>query len=349
MHERALRTILLIQAIEETDQNGEVLPMADRVQATRAIEEDSPLGDGSSAVDAQVQAPLSSADEWFLTRRAEALLANLRTRSPGVDHVLAVAGGATWLDRATLAVAFAVGVVLATLDADRRINILGLPLIGLIAWNVFAYVALISATLHVHPERVRPRRWRGSLYARWVRARIEALVGHSTRFNAPLAPGLRRFAADWWDIAQPLFIVRARRLLHFAAACVALGLIAGFCVRGFVLRYPAGWHSTFLGPESAHALLIALYGPASALSGIAIPSAQEIAALRWTSPTGGAGAGEWVRLIAWTAMLYIVVPRLLAALASTLELWRLSRRLTIPAALCGYMGVLLVRAHAETT
>src|SRR5207237_7089744 len=123
-----------------------------------------------------------------------------------------------------LAVAFAVGVVLATLDGDRRINILGLPLIGLIAWNVFAYVALISATLHVHPERVRPMHWLGSLYARWVRARIEALVGHSTRFNAPLAPGLRRFAADWWDIAQPLFIVRARRLLHFAAACVALGL-----------------------------------------------------------------------------------------------------------------------------
>ena len=344
MHERALRTVLLIQAIEETDQEGEVLPLADRAQATRAI-----VGDSPPPVDEQVQAPLSSADEWFLTRRADVLLANLRTRSPGVDHVLAVAGGATWLDRATLTVAFAAGVVLATLDGDRRIDIFTWPLIGLIAWNVFAYAALVSAALHVHTERMRPMRWLGSLYAHGVRARIEALLGHSTRFNAPLAPGLRRFAADWWDIAQPLFIARARRLLHLAATFVALGLIAGFYVRGFVLRYPAGWQSTFLGPESARALLIALYGPSSALSGIAIPSAQELAALRWTSATGGAEAGEWVRLIAWTATLYILVPRLLAALVSTLELWRLSRRLTIPAALSGYMGVLLVRARAETT
>src|SRR2546426_6021069 len=74
MHERALRTVLLIQAIEETDQEGEVLPLADRAQATRAI-----VGDSPPPVDEQVQAPLSSADEWFLTRRADVLLANLRT------------------------------------------------------------------------------------------------------------------------------------------------------------------------------------------------------------------------------------------------------------------------------
>ncbi len=37
MQERALRKVLLIQAIEETDRVGEALPLAERSDATRAI------------------------------------------------------------------------------------------------------------------------------------------------------------------------------------------------------------------------------------------------------------------------------------------------------------------------
>ena len=37
MHQRALRTVLLIQAIEETDRTGEVIPLADRAAASREV------------------------------------------------------------------------------------------------------------------------------------------------------------------------------------------------------------------------------------------------------------------------------------------------------------------------
>jgi hypothetical protein len=65
MQERALRKVLLIQAIEETDRSGEVLPLPERMEATRAI-----IGNSPPAVETQAEAPLSSATEWFLIRRA---------------------------------------------------------------------------------------------------------------------------------------------------------------------------------------------------------------------------------------------------------------------------------------
>ena len=179
-------------------------------------------------------------------------------------------------------------------------------------------------------------------YSRWARSRIDKLLGHSTHFNAPLAPGLRRFAGDWWDVARPLFAMKARRLLHLSAVVVALGLIAGYYLRGFILRSVAGWQGgDFISPASARTLLTVLYGPASLLSGISIPAADEIERLRLTAASGGGGdASPWIHLIAWTAALYIVLPRALAALSTSFSLWRLSRRLVLPPGAVGYVRTL---------
>ena len=124
MQERALRKVLLIQAIEETDRRGEALPLAERTEATRAV-----AGKNMSAVETQPEAQLSSATEWFLLRRADLLLRSLRERSPGIDYVLTVAGGATSLDRGLLVLSFAMGVLLSFLDGGRGINIFALPLV----------------------------------------------------------------------------------------------------------------------------------------------------------------------------------------------------------------------------
>src|SRR5258707_13783721 len=99
MHQRSLRTVLLIQAIEETDRLGEVIPLADRADASRAVvRESSKLSEARlrAAPPEEVQPPgqaqpsalLSSQTETFLTRRAERLLDRLRTRSPAVVHIL---------------------------------------------------------------------------------------------------------------------------------------------------------------------------------------------------------------------------------------------------------------------
>ena len=387
MHERALRKVLLIQAIEETDRAGDALPLAERVEATRAqlgknppTLESQPLPPAGlstataapgapgataacgaptataaaaaattrtarpTATTAQPLAPpLSSATEAFLVRRAEVLLRSLRTRSPGIDHVLAVAGGATSLDRGVLLAAFLAGGLFSFLDRARGIDIFALPLVALLAWNLLVYVLML---------RSRPARssWFARLYARSVRNRIESLLGHSSYFNAPLAPGLRRFAADWWDVAQPLFAARARRLLHLGAVFVALGLVTGYYIRAEIFRANAGWYGgNFLGPDTSHALLSLLYGPALLLTGIDTPSTEVIRQLRWTAEGGGGEATFWVHLIAWTAGLYIVLPRLLATVWSTFSLWHLSRRLMPPPGVVGYVrNVLATERFGES-
>jgi hypothetical protein len=180
------------------------------------------------------------------------------------------------------------------------------------------------------------------MYEHWIAGRIESLMRRSTRYNVPLSTGLRRFAAEWGTLSRPILFLRAKRLLHLAAALLAIGLIIGLYVRGIVLRYEAGWESTFLGPRSAYALLSVLYGPASALSGISYGSAGDIAALRWTATGGGGDAAPWIHLIAITAALYIAVPRLCAAAVASLSLWKASRRAVIAPSLIGYARTLVM-------
>ena len=379
MQERALRKVLLIQAIEETDRRGEALPLAERTEATRAV-----AGNNMSAVETQPEAQLSSATEWFLLRRADLLLRSLRERSPGIDYVLTVAGGATSLDRAVLVLSFVMGVLLSFLDGDRGINIFALPLVMLIAWNLLVYISMLSRwrgrrsgaaaaapglatsgagaskatpsdsskvvsapdSADSRPSRLSPF---AGFYSRWARSRIDKLLGHSTHFNAPLAPGLRRFAGAWGDVARPRFAMKARRLLHLSAVVVAVGLIAGYYLRGFILRSAAGWQGgDFISPGSARTLLTVLYGPASLLSGISIPAADEIERLRLTAASGGGGdAASWIHLIAWTAGLYIVLPRVLAALSASFALWRLSRRLVLSPGAVGYVRTLFAAEKVQ--
>jgi hypothetical protein len=348
MDQRALRTVLLIQAIEETDRAGEVIPLADRADASRAVMRDSPkLAPTQSSASAQSSAPLSPKSEAFLVNRAERLLDRLRSRSPVIMHILALAGGITWLGRLVLLLALAAGVSLSALDGSRRINILAFPLVGLIAWNLLVYALLLvtwARTRGREPAGV----WSAAIYARWISGRIEALMRHSTRYNVPLSTGMRRFAAEWGALSQPMLLLRAKRLLHLAAALLAIGLIIGLYIRGIAFRYEAGWESTFLGPPSAYALLSVLYGPASALSDISYGSLSEIAALRWTATGGGGEAASWIHLIAITAVLYIVLPRLLAAVAASVALWRLSRRVPLPPSLLGYARTLLMGVGSGT-
>jgi len=476
MQESALRKVLLIQAIEETDRSGEALPLAERTEATRTV-----IGNNPPTIETQAGAPLSSATEWFLIRRADVLLGALRARSPGIDYVLDIAGGATSLDRGMLVLAFVVGAVLSFFDGARGgINIFAAPLVALLVWNLLVYILLglrysksrsestaagantsvtvglagpapgvtgpmppgsvssgragadgsampggsgsttgtassrtsgdtgsrtAGATGSVSPgvvgsrtggavgsaspgavgsttdgvvgsqpgrnpgspatgigvpltsltgptaigmSRARPS-WFGRFYARWVRRRIDKLLGHSTRFNAPLAPGLRRFAADWWDLAQPLFFARARRLLHLSALFAASGLVAGYYFRAFALRSAAGWEGGgAIGTQAAHALLTLLYAPASLLLGTYIPAGDDIEKLRWSAPSLS-GVGEpaiWVHLIAVTAGLYIILPRLILTLLSAFRLWRMSRNLTLPLGVVGYVRTLVAAARS---
>jgi hypothetical protein len=337
MRAALLRKVLLIRSIDEGDKGGEVLSLAERAEATeRAAQESPAIPQGLAG------ASLPPAAERLLERRAELLFDKLQTRSPVVVRVLELAGGVSWLGPAVLGVAFVCGLAMSALDGRQRIDLLAFPLLGLLAWNLVVYAVLIVAA--IWPRRAsRPgASWLSSSYARWIRGRADALLRQASRFNVPLADAMQRFAVDWASVSRPFLLLRAQRLFHAGAAMLALGLIVGMYVRGLVLRYAAGWESTFLDADQVHALLGVLYRPASLLSGIALPDAAELQALRWTDAASGAPAASWIHLIAITTLLYIIVPRLVAALATTVALWRAERKATLPATFVPYARSLLL-------
>jgi Protein of unknown function (DUF2868) len=325
MHESLLRTVLLIRAIDQGDRVGEVLTLAERAEATRAT-----AGPSGEMLPQLTGATLPAAAEKLLVQRAESLVNKLQSRSPIVARALDMADGMPWLGAVVAGLAFVTGVVMSALDGRQHVDLLAFPVLGLIAWNFFVYVALLAVRL-MPRRRQKPTPSRLSLlYARGMGSRADALLRDSSRFNIPLAEALKRFAADWAVVSQPMLVLRAKRLFHFSAVLVALGLISGLYVRGLVLEYDAGWQSTFLGASQVRTLLGLLYGPASALSGIPLPSPADTERLRWTEADGGVPAAQYIHLIALTAGLYIVLPRLLLVLADSVALFRYRRNPRLP-------------------
>jgi len=329
---RHLRTVLLVKAIEEHDPAGDVLPFADRGNATlTALRGMSPseIGRGSAT-------SLSKPAETILLRRAAELAAGLSDRFPVVRRVARSPGAVFGAARALLVLAIAGGAFLSMLDGSRRIDIVAFPLLGVILWNLVAYVVLLLMMLRGRSLDGDGAPLLARLYGRWVRWRTRARLRSAAAFHAPLARGLAAFAGEWASVAQPQLLRRARALLHVCAAAVAAGLVAGLYVRGLVLRYEAGWESTFLTAEQVRVVLKVLYGPASALSGIALPStAAEVQALSWTA-SGGVDAAPWIHLIALTAVLYVAIPRTLLALVAGVSSWLAGRALPQPPALIAY-------------
>lgn len=304
MREDDLRRALLIQAIEEADRDGTLVPAADRLAAAREAKRT--VGDADR--------------EALLAHRSRNLTARVVARYPFVQGLLSVARGA-WLAWLLAALGLLAGLALSALDGTRRINVLAFPLLGLVAWNLAVYALLA----------IRPRaRGLPTLAARSAMGRVSALIARSRSFNAPLAAALGRFAADWQEAARGLLVARAAQAFHGGAAAVGLGLIAGLYLRGIAFDYHAGWESTFLDAQRARSVLAALYGPASWLTGIGIPDAAHLEAIRWRGAAGGEPAGRWIHLLAATALVFVVVPRLLLAAAGAAAVRRSSRDMRWP-------------------
>jgi hypothetical protein len=67
-----------------------------------------------------------------------------------------------------------------------------------------------------------------------------------------------------------------------------------------------------------------------------VPDAAHIEVIRWRNGAGGERAGSWIHLLAASAVLFIVLPRLVLALLVTLFIWRWSRHARLPSALTAY-------------
>ena len=334
MNANALRAILLVKNVEEQDPDGSILPLAERDAATRDALRRHPAGSGDREGHA-----------WrVLATRADSLRAKLAERHPVVTRAVSLESQIAGVGGLVLLAAFVLGLALSLFDSRVRIEILAFPLLGVVLWNLVVYAVLAVSSLRRGPAAATSLLPGWTLWpARWTWQRAARLIKQASFYHRPLSAALRRFSEEWWPIAQPLLVWQGKRLFHFGSAAVALGLIAGFYLRGIALEYRAGWESTFLGPLQVRSLLGLVYGPASVLTGIELPADDAaVASLHWRNGQGGGPAAPWIHLMAATAILYVVVPRLLLALSGHVAP-RACKRGTgdpgIPAGLCAsYAG-----------
>ena len=336
MREKQLRHVLLVKAIEETDGTERLIPEAERTSATREAARNT--GDAASAGAEHPGGRLTRRAQTLLAARADLLSGPVLHDHRFVDAILRLAGGSAAAGWLLIFVSVLLGGALSAFDGTRHIDILSRPLLGLILWNLIVYAVLIATFARSRLKR-RPRRVvLRSLIAESALRRVRRAVSRSAQYNAPLARALDGFVREWAEVAKPLLIARAARLFHLCAAAAGAGFVAALYLRGLTVDYSAGWESTLAGAAAVHTFVSIVYGPAAALTGIAIPDVQHLEAIRWMNGEGGERADYWIHLLAASVAIYVVAPRLVLAFVGTLAIWRHTLNMPLPASLAAYFS-----------
>ena len=139
MKPEEVRKIIIVQAVEQTDEKGVAVHNSDRIDAAAIA--GAPLPKDSSSAD----------QHSFFAKRSEAIIPRLLARFPDMSSLLLASGDKHrlgLLSGTLFVVAAAVGFLTNELGPEKRINILSFPLLGILAWNIIIY--LREAVLFFH-------------------------------------------------------------------------------------------------------------------------------------------------------------------------------------------------------
>jgi hypothetical protein len=312
MNERDLADVLLARAIETVDIEQQVAGELIRRHAGQVAQAELSRQRASGERERQ---------EFFLARRAAALLDALVPQHSSLAALRAAAHARPWYLIALPALALGAGLLIDLLGGGRQVNLLAAPIVAALIWNLLVYLTLALRAPIV--KRARGAGLRDSLVRLSLRLRRAA--------ESPvIATAARRFTSDFWSMTRPLKLARAAAALHLSAALFAIGAIGGMYLRGLGFEYRAGWESTFLSPAGVHQILRVVLAPGTALLGREVPGPAHLAEIRFTDHGGGENAAPWINLYAATALCLIVGPRLVLALAAAARASRLRRKLTPP-------------------
>ena len=324
--EHAARQLTLAQAVETSDVDGKLLSVVER-----------------DAIDVQVmQSARPGLDdtpahlESFLCTRAEQVLRVVGKRSPTLAALAEGRSGAQWLAVAGPIAAVLVGAATDRIANPHRVDLLSLPLLALLGWNLAVYAALLAGWLWRRPARApahspahAPAHQRASLLGDLTRR----FAAWHPRSGALQASVTALYTRTWYAATSALQAQRVRKVLHLAAAGWALGVVLSLFTRGLVVEYRVGWESTFLSVDQVHAILQVLLLPALSVFPFEPFSVSDIAALRFNEVSANASAAvagaRWVYLYASLLALVVMAPRLLLALAARWRESRLARRVVL--------------------
>jgi hypothetical protein len=299
MNEHTARDVVLVRAIETTDQNKEIVSDDDRLYASRSARE---LAQWRAA-DRKSEA---TGDD-FLQQRAEQILKRLAERHPAFAGFLQQRAPLRALGWALPVIGLLLGAGLDRITDPHRVDLLSAPLLLIIAWNLLVYLGLLIWLFIPSKPRV-PRR-----------------LKPPRKLPAVLSTALVNFATDWSQLSAKLTSARLSRTIHLSAAMFATGALLSLYARGLLSQYAAGWESTFLDAEQVHNLLTILFAPAVSLFHLQGFTLAEIDALRFPNTTAAGGGARWVHLYAATIVLLVVLPRLLLAAFAQWRAVRLAR------------------------
>jgi len=303
------KRILMVQALEEADTREELVSSEDKEQASRLA--GAPLSDQLSRGDENV----------FFARRASALISSLANRFPVIAAWATPPshnrfGIFSWVIMAGAAV---IGFLSNELVPEKRINILAFPLIGIIAWSLFVYLAEIVMLFRKrpHPPDSGP-----------VSSLMLFLTRPFGKRRSPSPPetdppedivdrARQTFQKNWSRFILPLWVARSKTLLHITAMILAGTAIAGMYVKGLANEYLAVWESTFFeNGDSLRPFLNVILGPAADVWGSPLPQGAELEAIHLTATNGaevGQNAAYWIHLYAITIAIYVLIPRFFLA------------------------------------
>ena len=321
------RHFVLLRALEQADPTGQILPLPTRELVTR---EASPPATPVKASDLAARA--------FLARRATRLHADLATTRPVLATLGITAAQRGLFLLGLLALAFLLGAAASTFGPGQRLQLLSSLFLGVVLWNLVAYVLLVAAFFRPAPATT----------PSWLQRLAARRANSGSRRDPILAAARAEFSRAWLQLTLPLRKAELQLAWHLAAAVLALGLIGGLYTRGLVLEYRAGWESTFLTADSLALLLAVVFAPAAWLTGLPLPNAAELAPLAWSAGPG-INAAPYIHLAAVTAALFVIGPRLLLAVFAAVRARHLRRALPVIDPADPYLQPLLRAGLGEST
>jgi len=314
MNEQLARDVVLVKAIETTDQKREILTDDDRRYANRTARE---LAQWQAS-----ETKSAATSDHFLQQRAEQIIKKLGQRHTAFAAFAKRRTGLHGVSWLLPLLALVLGAGLDRITDPHRVDLLSAPLLAIVAWNLLVYCIMLIWLCIPKAGMTRVR-------AAWVRRLAVGPATMPRKMPHALSAALFAFMAEWSQLSARLNAARLARTIHLSAALFAVGALASLYARGVMSQYGAGWESTFLDATQVHQLLSALFWPAQAVLPLQGFTLAEVQALHFTAGQGAtnveAGA-RWVHLYAATLLLIVVLPRLALALLAALRASWLRRR-----------------------
>jgi hypothetical protein len=313
MDEHAARRVLLARAIEAPDGAGALLGPQERDQVDIQSRQDAlQHADGRASL----------APEEFVVLRARRVLAHVAMHHPQLAALQEPRPWQGWLEWLVPLVAVVLGVGTDAIGNPHCVDLVSLPLLGIVAWNIAMYLALLASA--VWPRGARRRPWLERL-GRWS----DGALTPRMREGDAATQATVRFHLDWFAATRALHVARIKRVLHLSAAAWAMGVILSLVVRGLVVEYRVGWESTFLGPEQVYEILRVLRVPALLVYPFDMFSVADVARLRFSDGGGAAFGAPWVWMYVALLVSAVILPRLLLATWAAWREGRLARSLPL--------------------